>query len=78
MLKRLIPFLWLAVLLWPVFSQEQAEQRLFDAGVAAYKSGNYESAQQSFLELLQKYPNGALITGIRLMLAKSYYKLSNY
>lgn len=77
-MKRLIPFLWLAVLLWPVFSQEQAEQRLFDAGVAAYKSGNYESAQQSFLELLQKYPNGALITGIRLMLAKSYYKLSNY
>lgn len=77
-LKRCMSLFLVLTFFSLAFAQNSAEKTKFDAGLDAYKSGSFQSAQNTFLEMLQQYPNGQYITGVRLMLAKSYYKLSNY
>lgn len=59
-------------------AQSQPERDMFDQGLNAYRQGSYQEAQNIFLQMLSDYPKGHLITATRLMLAKSYYKLSDY
>ncbi len=73
-------YLFLLVSLFSNFiiAQNDPEKALFNSGLEAYKSEDYQTAQATFLRILQEYPQGNQITATRLMLAKSYYKLSDY
>ena len=51
---------------------------LFSNGVNFYKNKQFNDAQRTFIQILKDYPNSALQTATKLMLAKSYYKLGDY
>ncbi|MBN2008424.1 ABC transporter substrate-binding protein [candidate division KSB1 bacterium] len=53
-------------------------ETLFDQGVSAYQTGNYERARDVFARLLNEYPEHQRITATYLMLGKSYFKLEKY
>ncbi len=59
-------------------ARAQSEQENFDRALNAYQQGKYPEAEIIFLQMLQNYSNGRLTTATRLMLGKSYYKLSDY
>ena len=60
-----------------VFAQD-SEKTLFENGINNYENKNFKTAQNTFLKILQAYPDGRLKTITKLMLAKSYYKLGEY
>lgn len=77
-MKSLLTILLTISLCTFLTAQKSEEQALFDRGVQEYKSGQYQTSERIFLELVQKYGDGRLITATRLMLAKSYYQLGDY
>ncbi len=63
---------------WGAVAQAQSEADLFNSAMNAYRSGNFQTAQNTFLRALQKYPTGRLITSMRYMLARSYYQAGDF
>lgn len=54
------------------------DSQLFMKGVDYYKQKQYVDAQRTFFTALKNNPDSRLQTSIKLMLAKSYYKLGEY
>ena len=54
------------------------DNQLFMKGVDYYKQKQYADAQRTFFTALKNNPDSRLQTSIKLMLAKSYYKLGEY
>ena len=57
---------------------EEAPDAHWSLGVYAFKSENYQSAQQSFGVIVEKFPNSELSHNAQLMLAKSYEEINDY
>ncbi len=77
-MKRFLTLVLLSGMLFSLHAQRNSERSLFEQGLSQYKQGNFPVAENIFLQLVQDYPEGQLITATRLMLAKSYYKLGSY
>ncbi len=54
------------------------ERQMFAKGVEFYKQQQYRDAQKTFFIALKNYPNSQIQTALKLMLAKSYYKMGDY
>ena len=57
---------------------EEAAEAHWHLGVYAFKSEDYQSAQQSFDTIVNKFPASERSHNAQLMLAKSYEEASNY
>ena len=57
---------------------EEAPDAHWSLGVYAFKSEDYQSAQQSFGVIVEKFPNSELSHNAQLMLAKSYEEINDY
>lgn len=51
---------------------------LFNKGIEFYRQQKYSEAQRTFFDILKNHPQSNLQTVVKLMLAKSYYKLEDY
>jgi tetratricopeptide (TPR) repeat protein len=51
---------------------------LYNKGVAAFQSGDYATAAQSFDQVVQGYPNTPNIDNVRLSAGMAYFYLGNY
>ncbi len=70
--------LLLILFVFHLISAQQTDRQLFENGLTFYKKRQYEEAQRAFFLALKDYPETRIQTAIKLMLAKSYYKLENY
>ncbi len=61
-----------------LISAQQTNRQLFENGLTFYKKHQYKEAQRAFFLALKNYPKSRIQTAIKLMLAKSYYKLEDY
>lgn len=59
-------------------SQESREKVIFNKGLEFYKNGDFKEAANSFNIVISRLPDSRYKTSYHLMLAKSYYKLTNY
>ena len=59
-----------------VRSNEESEQRLFEAASRAYKTGDCKSALERFDRFLDRYPSSPLAADVSLYKADCYMKLS--
>ena len=57
---------------------EEAAEAHWHLGVHAFKAEDYQSAQQSFDTIVNKFPSSERSHNAQLMLAKSYEEASNY
>lgn len=57
---------------------EEAPEAHWGLGVYAFKSEDYQSAQQSFGTIVNKFPTSELSHNAQLMLAKSYEEINDY
>ena len=57
---------------------EEAAEAHWRLGLHAFKSEDYQSAQQSFDTIVNKFPSSAFSHNAQLMLAKSYEEANNY
>ncbi len=57
---------------------DEAVEAHWHLGVQAFKSKDYQSAQQSFDTIVNKFPSSERSHNAQLMLAKSYEEASNY
>lgn len=55
-----------------------ASQRMYDAGLAKYNSGDYEGARGAFDEFLKKYPKDALVPNVLYWKGETYYSQKDY
>jgi ABC-type branched-subunit amino acid transport system substrate-binding protein len=79
-LSRSLLFKTVAVLLILIrLSLAQTDDKqMFAKGINFYKQKQYKDAQRTFFLTLKNYPNSRMQTVIKLMLAKSYYKIGDY
>ncbi|MBN2366626.1 MAG: ABC transporter substrate-binding protein [Calditrichaeota bacterium] len=69
----------LFIILAVIWSHAQLnDQQLFSKGLDYYKREQYRDAQKTFFNALKSSPNSRIQTALKLMLAKSYYKLGEY
>jgi ABC-type branched-subunit amino acid transport system substrate-binding protein len=54
------------------------ERQMFAKGIEFYKQQQYRDAQKTFFTALKNFPNSTIQTALKLMLAKSYYKMGEY
>ncbi len=54
------------------------DRQMFAKGLASYNQKDYQEAQNAFFLALKNFPDSRIQTAIKLMLAKSYYKLQEY
>ena len=59
-------------------NSEEAPEAHWGLGGYAFKSEDYQSAQQSFGVIVEKFPNSELSHNAQLMLAKSYEEINDY
>ena len=59
-------------------NSDEAAEAHWGLGLQAFKSKNYQSAQQSFGTIINKFPTSAFSDNAQLMLAKSYEEVSEY
>jgi tol-pal system protein YbgF len=57
---------------------EQAEQRAYDAALAAFKAGDYRSAGAAFFEFTRRYPQSGLAPSAQYWLGNTYYAQRDY
>jgi tol-pal system protein YbgF len=50
-----------------------SEQAIYDAGMAALRSGNYDKAVSTFREVVTNYPTGDLAPNAQFWIGESYY-----
>jgi tol-pal system protein YbgF len=50
-----------------------SEQAIYDAGMAALRSGNYDKAVSTFREVVTNYPTGDLAPNAQFWMGESYY-----
>jgi ABC-type branched-subunit amino acid transport system substrate-binding protein len=79
-LKRTVTLIavFLVLILLKVSLSQNNVGQFFETGVKYYKNKQYQEAQNTFFRALKNFPESRLQTAIKLMLAKSYYKLENH
>jgi ABC-type branched-subunit amino acid transport system substrate-binding protein/outer membrane protein assembly factor BamD (BamD/ComL family) len=70
--------LLIVFLTFSLIDAQQTDRQMFDAGLSYYKQHQYQEAQKNFFLALKNFPNSRIQTAIKLMLAKSYYKIEEY
>jgi tol-pal system protein YbgF len=59
-------------------SVDPAEQKSYDAAVAAFNGGDYKAAATALADFVRRYPQSGYVANAQYMLGNSYYALRDY
>lgn len=59
-------------------SVDPAEQKSYDAAVAAYNGGDYKTAAAALADFVRRFPQSGYVANAQYMLGNSYYALRDY
>jgi len=57
---------------------EPAEQKAYDAAMAAFKDGDYKGANAALIDFLRRYPQSVFAAAAQYALGNSYYVLNDF
>lgn len=57
---------------------DPAEQKSYDAAVAAFNGGDYKTAAAGLADFVKRYPQSGYVANAQYMLGNSYYALRDY
>jgi tol-pal system protein YbgF len=59
-------------------SVEQGEQRMYDAALAMFRSGDYKNAGSAFQDFMRRYPQSGLAPSAQYWLGNTFYAQRDY
>jgi ABC-type branched-subunit amino acid transport system substrate-binding protein/outer membrane protein assembly factor BamD (BamD/ComL family) len=77
-IKRIFIFFIQLFICFNLSWAQTTDRQLFQKGLDFYQQEDFYNCRNTFLQLLKDFPQSHLLTATKLMLAKSYYRMSDY